>query len=285
MSTVVVEEVDRGKPRVRFVELPQVLHAGDPRWAAPVLSWERVRLDRHRNPYFEQAEVGLFLARRAGRPAGRIAAHVDPNGEGHFGFWTTVDDAAVAGGLIDAAREWLDEQGCRSMTGPWSFDAATEPGVLVEGFDVGGTTGRPWRPSWEAARLEGAGLVGIADTRTWRLATTEVGPEPATTSEQPAHAGPYGDPRLVLQGIAAVPDVSGALRSTGLRSAWGLARRARQGRWDGCTVVRCSGRPEVVVPGLLVAAGRAGYRWVVAPWSPDPQAPPETVHRTYRLAW
>jgi hypothetical protein len=285
MAMVVVEEAARGKSRVRFVELPQALHGEDPRWAAPVLSWERVRLDRHRNPYFEAAEVGLFLARRAGRPAGRIAAHVGADGAGHFGFWTTVDDAAVATGLVEAARDWLTEQGCRSMTGPWSFDEATEPGLLVEGFEAGGTTGRPWRPPWEAALLEDLGFEGIGDTRTWRLVTTEVGPELPTSTERPAQAGPYGDPRLVLEGIAAVPDVSEALRSTGLRSAWGLARRAREGRWDGATVVRCEGRPELVVPALLTAAGRAGYRWVVAPWSPHPDAPPETVHRTYRSAW
>jgi hypothetical protein len=49
--------------------------------------------------------------------------------------------------------------------------------------------------------------------------------------------------------------------------------------------VRCDGTPEVEVPALVAAAGRAGYSWVVAPWSPDAGARPETVHRRYRLRW
>jgi hypothetical protein len=286
MSTVEVEEVTRGKARVRFTELPQVLHGKDPRWAPPVLAWERYRLDVHRNPYFERADVALFLARRAGRPVGRIAAHLPEGGlEGRFGFWAVGDDRDVAVALVEAAGDWLDERGCSSMTGPWSFEEDDEPGALAAGFEAGGTTGRPWRPPWEVRLLEEAGFEAVAERTTWRLRASEVGPEAPTGDDPPGQAGAYADPRLVLERIAAVPDLSAALRATSLRSAWGLARQARLGDWDGCTVVRCSGSPEVEVSALVAAAGRAGYSWVVAPWSPDPAAPPETVHRTYRLRW
>jgi hypothetical protein len=82
-----------------------------------------------------------------------------------------------------------------------------------------------------------------------------------------------------------VPDVAGARRATGLRSAWALARRAREAAWDEAVVVACDGDPAVLVPALLVAAGRAGYSTVVAPWSPDPAAVPETVHARFELTW
>jgi hypothetical protein len=195
------------------------------------------------------------------------------------------DDAAVAAALVEEAQAWLAEQGCTSMTGPWSFEPEDEPGALVAGHDVTGLTGRPWRPSWEAELLESLGFRGVVDQATWRLPTTEVGPEPPTDDDLPGQAGAYADRRLVLEGIAAVPDLSGVLRTSGLRSAWGLARRARLGDWDTCTVVRCTADPAIAVTGLLAVAGRAGYSTVIAPWSPDPAAPPETVHRTYRLDW
>jgi hypothetical protein len=113
------------------------------------------------------------------------------------------------------------------------------------------------------------------------------GPVPAAVEVRdatrlPGQAGRYVDRRLVLESVAAVPDVSGALRGSGVGSAWALARRARDAEWEGCTVVRCEGDAEDVVPGLLRAAAAAGYRWAVAPWSPDPATPPETVHRRYR---
>jgi hypothetical protein len=286
MAIVSVEEVRGGKGLARFTEVPQALHGADPRFAPPVTAWERYRLSRYRNPYLRDAEVALLLARRGGQPAGRIAAHVpDAGEEGRFGFWACPDDLEVATALIDAAREWLADQGCTTMTGPWSFEPHDEPGVLVEGHDAPGTTGRPWRPGFEARILEAAlgSPEAVEEARTWRLPTTEAEPVLPPGGPSPGQAGAYADPRIALEGIAAVPDVSDALRTTGLRSAWSVARRARERGWEGCTVVRCDLDPAVAVPSLLGAAGRAGYRWAVVPWSADPAAAPETVHRTYRV--
>jgi hypothetical protein len=113
-TAVTVESADRGKARVRFGEVPHVLHGDDPRWVAPLLAWERYRLDQHRNPYFDDAEVALFLARRAHRPVGRIAAHVaEPGAEGRFGFWSVAEDREVAVAHVEAAGEWLESRGAR----------------------------------------------------------------------------------------------------------------------------------------------------------------------------
>ncbi len=281
-TAVTVEEVTRGKDRARFAELPSVLHGEDPCFAWPVMAWERYRLDPHRNPYFERGDAVYLLARRRGIPAGRITAHVDEaGGEGRFGFWCTVDDLDVATALVDAARTWLVEQGCRSMTGPVSFTAADEVGVQVAGHEVPGLTGRPWHPPSQARLLETLGFQAMDSRPTWRLATTTDGPVRPLSDDHPGQAGRHLDPRLVLDAVAAVPDVSGALRQASLRGAWRLARRVRDGAWRTATVVRCDDDPADAVPALLAAAGRAGYEAVVAPWSPDPDAPPEAVHRTY----
>lgn len=282
--SVSVEEVTRGKALVRFTELPRVLHGDDPRFAPPIQAWERFRQSRYRNPYLQEAEVARFLARVDGRPVGRVAAHVHPDApaEGRIGFWCCTDDQDVADALLAHAAWWLVQQGAASITGPVSFGPDEEPGLLVEGHDVPGTTGRPWQPAYEAELLEVA-LDGAtpADAPSWRLRTTETPSVLPEGGAAPGQAGSYLDPRLVLEGIAAVPDVAGPLRTSGLRSAWSLARQAKERAWEGCTVVRCDGDPAVVVPALLGTAGRAGYSWVVAPWSPDPAAAPETVHRRW----
>jgi hypothetical protein len=251
-----------------------------------VLAWERYRLDPARNPYFERGDAGYFLARRHGRPAGRIVAHVDePEGSGRFGFWCLVDDRTVAAALVDAARGWLAERGCDAMEGPLSFSAPDEEGVLVAGFDVPGTTGRAWHPPSDASQLEALGFDVVRTRSTWRLAAVDAAVERPWVGEVPGHAGRHHDPRLVLEGIAAVPDVSGAMRGANLRGALTLARRVRQRDWDTATVVRVDDDPAIAVPALLTAAARAGYRWVISPWSPDPDAEPETVHATYRWRW
>ncbi len=285
-GAVTVEEVTGGKALVRFTELPQALHGRDPRWAPPVMAWERYRLDAHRNPYFELGDAAYLLARRLGQPAGRVVAHVaEPGGEGRFGFWTVIDDIGVATALVEAAQRWLHGQGCTSMTGPLSYVEDDEPGVQVAGFEHAGVTGRPWQPPHEAALLEALGFEAVAERPTWRLRALGGECALATGDDVPGQAGPYADRRLVLDGAAAVPDVAAALRTAGLRSAWSLAKRARVGDWEACTVVRCDVDPAVAVPALRAAAGAAGYREIIAPWSPDPLAEPEAVHRRYRLTW
>jgi hypothetical protein len=270
----------------RFVELGQALHGRDPRWAPVVLAWERYRLDPRRNPYFEAGDGACFVAHRLGRPVGRIAAHLPaPGAPGRFGFWSVVDEPAAADGLLDTARAWLVGRGCTSMEGPISFTDDDDLGVLAEGFDAPGLTGRPWAPPWESALLVAHGLTAERQVARWRLPAVEGGAPSPPVADPPGHAGRHGDPRLVLPGIAAVPDLSDALRTATLRGAWSLARRVRAGRWDTATVVRCTDPPTEAVPALLTAARRAGYAAVVAPWAPDAAGPPETVHRTYRASW
>ena len=281
-AAVVVEEVTGGKALTRFAELPVVLHGDDARFAWPVMAWERYRLDPHRNPYFEAGDARYFLARRLGRPVGRLTAHLDaPGSPGRFGFLCIDDDRAVAGALVDAAAGWLSDQGCESMEGPTSFTPAEEEGLLVAGFEVAGTTGRPWHPPSQAEHLEALGFTARRDVPRWRLTAVDAGVTRPVAGRPPGHAGPHGDPRLVLDGIAAVPDLSEALRGARLRGAWRLARRLREAAWSTATIVRLDAPPEEAVPALLSAAARAGYRSVVSPWSPDPDEPPETVHRTF----
>jgi hypothetical protein len=285
-SSVVVEEVVGGKELTRFVELPQVLHGHERAFAAPVMAWERYRVDHRRNPYLEWEEPGLFLARRLGRIVGRIAAHRSHgSGEGRFGFWTLLDDPEVAAALIEAARAWLTDRGCTSMRGPLSFEDDDEPGLLVAGFESPGCTGRPWHPPHAARLLEALGPAVVEEHATWRLAAEVHGGAARLGGPTPGQAAGYVDPRLVFDDIAAVPDVAPALASTALRHAWALARRARLGDWEDAVVVRCSGDPAVSVPTLLAAAAAAGYRSVVSPWAPDPSLEPETRHRRYRFSW
>jgi hypothetical protein len=282
-AAVAIEEVTGGKSLSRFVELPVVLHGRDPRFAWPVLAWERYRLDPRRNPYFETGDGAYFLARRRGRPAGRIAAHLaEPGGAGRFGFWCIDDDGDVAAALVEAAGAWLTEAGCDAIEGPTSFTPSEEEGVLVAGFDVPGTTGRPWQPPSQAAHLEALGFTAVRQIPRWRVAAVDGEAIRPPSDHPPGHAGPHHDARLVLDGVAAVPDVSGALRGASLRGSLALARRMREAEWDTATIVRLDDDPAEAVPALCGAAARAGYAWVITPWSADPTAEPETVHAVYR---
>ncbi len=290
---VTVEPVESRTQLRRFADIPYVLHHEDRRWSPGVRAWEQWRLDARRHPYFDRGDAAFYLARRAGQPVGRIAAHISTAGatDGWFGFFDVPDDDAVTGALLEAAQRWLAGQGASSMTGPVSWTPDEDFGVPVAGTEHAGVTGLPWRPAWYAEQLRSAGLTPGDARKIYRLdiaADLEPAPDsshdPPVAIDPPAHAGRYADRALVLDGIAAVPDVSAALAMASVRNAWKVARDARTRAFDTAVCVRCDGDPAIQVPRLQRAVGEAGYRWLLAPWAPSP-AEPERVHQVFSREW
>jgi hypothetical protein len=283
-ALVSVEPVESKAQLRRFAEVPFVLLGHDDRWAPGPRAWEQWRIDARRHPYFERGDAAFLLARRAGQPVGRIAAHVDGtgSGQGWFGLFDVADDDVVVDALLAAAGEWLSEQAATGMEGPVTWTPAEETGVLVEGFEHRAATGLAWHPGWYAAQLRRAGGEPVRARPVFRLDVTEAlgDPPPPSGAAPPPEAAGYADPALVLDGIAAVPDVSALLAGASVRSAWRTARRARERASDTAVCVRCEGDPAQLVPGLLAACRARGYSSLLAPWAPDERRP-ERVHQTF----
>lgn len=295
---VTVEEVRDRRGWRRFHDLAQHLHRGAPGWVPPLLTRERAEM--------AALDDGLaFLARARGRPAGRVVAWRDRadgatgagGAAGRFGWFEAIDDAGVAGALLDAAGAWLSDQGCDVMEGPAGL---LDAGVRVGGFDGPVAVGLPWHPPRYAALLEQAGCTPVADHPWFALPVplashlTESALSAALSEGDGGWARDHGlgwlpagdtDPRLVVWdaagGAVALPDVVGGLAHVGLRSAWGAARQARERRWARAVIVRLEGEAALLVPPLCEAAARAGYEEILSPWAP-PAVAPVITFRTYR---
>jgi len=81
-----------------FIELPYGLYRNDPHFVPPLRIAVKDLLNRAKHPFYKTAEAEFFLARRDGRPVGRIAAILDHahnrfHGEqaGFFGFFDCRD--------------------------------------------------------------------------------------------------------------------------------------------------------------------------------------------------
>jgi hypothetical protein len=127
----------------RFLLLPAALHAGDRNWVQPLMFERLEHLNPQKNPWFDHAEVGYWLAFRGERPVGRISAQIDrlhleryDDATGHFGFLDAEDDAEVFAAMFEAAEGWLRARGMRRVTGPFSLSINDESGLLVEGFET-----------------------------------------------------------------------------------------------------------------------------------------------------
>lgn len=129
-----------------FVDLAYRLNQSDPNWVPP-LRFEMIELlTPGKNPFFDHADVQLFLARRDGVAVGRISAHIDKlalaqpaeqgmgPGTGNWGL-LEAEDQAVAAALIARAEDWLREKGMTRVLAPLSMSVWEEPGQLTKGFD------------------------------------------------------------------------------------------------------------------------------------------------------
>lgn len=130
------------REREEFIRFAWQVQGADPCWVPPLVSWQREFLDPRRGPFFEFGEAQCFLARRGGRWAGRISAHVNRRhddihgpGTGFFGFFECEDDPEAAAALFRAAAEWVRARGARRLVGPMSFSIYDDIGLLVDGFD------------------------------------------------------------------------------------------------------------------------------------------------------
>jgi hypothetical protein len=127
-------------------------------------------LDTKGNPFYRQAHRQLFIARRDGRPVGRIAAienrahntfHADR--VGFFGFFESVNDPEVARALLRSAAAWLHGRGLSTIRGPMNPSTNQDCGVLVDGFDEHPVFLTPWNPPYYDAVLRHAGLAAVKD--------------------------------------------------------------------------------------------------------------------------
>ena len=94
-----------------FIRLPGRLSAADPNWVEPLWFERRDFLSPRKNPFFEHAEVALWLARRGGDaggpPVGRISAQIDslaPEVDGlklgYFGMLASENDPETLAALF-----------------------------------------------------------------------------------------------------------------------------------------------------------------------------------------
>src|SRR5579871_2527593 len=139
MTDITVTPVTTAGDRKRFVDLAFTMNAGDPNWVPPLRMEALELVTPGKNPFFEHADVQLFLASRGGTLVGRICAHIDhlavgqpPEqgmgpGTGNWGL-LEAEDQAVFAALVDTAEGWLKSKGMTRVLAPISMSIWEEPG-------------------------------------------------------------------------------------------------------------------------------------------------------------
>jgi hypothetical protein len=196
-DSISVREVAGKADLKAFLDLPFRLYRGDPNWVAPLYLERHEHLDPRKNPYFQHAEVALFLARKGDRTVGRISAQVCrlrseryADGVGQFGFLEAEDDPAVFAALLEAAGSWLARRGMSRIQGPFNFSVNDEMGLLIEGFDTPPSMMMGHALPYYAARLEELGFAKAKDVIAYNYEDTGAIPRTLQVAHDRAIANP-----------------------------------------------------------------------------------------------
>ena len=180
--TVSIEPISRSKRDLsRFFDVADWIYRADPHWVAP-LRGDVAKVFADENPFFRHAEMQLFVARRDGRDAGRIAAILDRHhNEFHaektafFGFFESENDPAVSGAILEAAASWARARGMDRLRGPANPTLNDEAGLLVEGFGSFPVLMMTYNPPYYIPLIESEGFRKAKDLLAYWF---EIGPEP-----------------------------------------------------------------------------------------------------------
>ncbi len=167
---------------MEFIKFPWRVYQDDPYWVPPLINERKSFFNPHKNPFFQHADVELFLARRHGEVVGTIAALINHNHNvfhdeqvGFFGFFEALEDYAVAEALLGTARDWVRDKGMDAIRGPMNFSTNDECGLLVDGFDSSPVVLMTYNPRYYVHFIERFGFHKAMDLYAYTLETAAFG--------------------------------------------------------------------------------------------------------------
>lgn len=280
-----VDPVQNTRDREEFLRLPFALYANDPNWVPDVLAERRDFLNPDRNPFFQHAEVQLFIARRGLQVVGRIAAINHPaynqfhdTEYGLFGMFECVDDQAVADGLFKAAADWSRARGMKTMLGPANFSTNRECGLLTHGYDTPSAMFMTYNPPYYVRLVEKAGFTNAKDLWSYELSTSVAPPENVVRRAEAVRASGEVTVRPIrIEDLAEETRRIKSIYDSMLAQVWGympmsddefevVAARVRplvQIRPELCLIAEMNGEPvaySLTLPDANVAIRAAGGR-------------------------
>lgn len=170
-----VAEVTTAAQLTAFVDLPWQLYRHDPLWVPPLKTEVAFKLNRAEHPYYQHADLTMFLATRQGQAVGRIAVCVNHNHNAFhqektafFGFFECIQDTSVSSALFNAAEGWVAEQGGDRILGPFSMSIDDEVGFLLNGYDRRPVMQMPYNPPYYHELCVQHGFTKAKDLLAWR---------------------------------------------------------------------------------------------------------------------
>lgn len=178
--SITIRKVETPADLKRIIEFPYTLYADDPNWVAPLVSIQRDKFIKTKNPGWEYMVGDYFLAFRGDRLVGTIAAFINHRHNsfhdeqvGWFGAFEVYNDPEAAQALLDTAANWVKAAGYPMIRGPQTFSTHEETGLLVDNFSRPVLL-YPYNPPYYAGFIEAAGYQPCMDTYCFSMTQAQV---------------------------------------------------------------------------------------------------------------
>jgi GNAT superfamily N-acetyltransferase len=159
-----------------FIKFPWKVYKGDPNWVPPLIFERKAFFNPKKNPFYEHAEVELFLAKCGSEVIGTIAGiinyrHNEFHGErtGFFGFFEVIEDYKAADVLLATVRDWVRARGMDTLRGPANFSTNEEVGLLVDGFEIPPVVFMTYNPEYYVDFVERFGFRKAMDLYAYEI--------------------------------------------------------------------------------------------------------------------
>ncbi len=175
-NTDSISVVDTKEGKKEFLEFPYSLYENDEYWVPPLRMEQKKLLDTDKNPFYDNAEIELFLVYNNGKLVGRIAAIIDHRYNdyhdaktGFFGFFECINRERSAQLMFRVVEEWLRSRGMKEMMGPVNPGMMDEIGILVKGFQKYPSILMPYHKEYYDPLLKSIGLEKAMDLLTYEV--------------------------------------------------------------------------------------------------------------------
>jgi hypothetical protein len=189
--SIEIKKVAGAADKKKFVNSQWLFYKDNPNWVAPIKMDRMKLLNEEKNPFFQHAEIQLFLAYKGKEIVGRIAAITNKNHNkihndkvGFFGFFESIDDQEVANALFDAAQKWLTSKGMEDIRGPVNPSTNDEVGLLVDAFDMPAVILMTYNPPYYQQLIENYGFKKEKDLLAYILHHDSYASEKLTRMQQ-----------------------------------------------------------------------------------------------------
>lgn len=184
---ITISRVQNKRDFKEFLHFPLTLYKDMPAFVPPLIMDDEETLNPRKNPAYEFCDAAMFLARKDGKVAGRVAAIVNRKAneawhhdEVRFGWFDFIDDREVSKALLDEVIKFGKERGMTTVLGPLGFTDFDPEGMLVEGYEYLSSMALHHNWPYYKDHMEALGYVKDVDWLEYRIYIEDTIPDKYT---------------------------------------------------------------------------------------------------------